>query len=317
MKKVVYKQFGNPDVLEIIETDAPRITQSEVLIQVKAVSINPLDWKLFSGSQKMISGKKFPKMLGIDFSGIVTKIGNNSNEFKIGDEVFGAVKDPMKEGALSEFIAVSTEQITLKPKSISFAQASAMTSVSAPALKAFEKKVSLKKGQKVLINGSSGGVGMIAIQVAKRAGAVVTAVCGTEGLPFSKEWGADFAIDYRKEDVTKLKDEFDVILELSGKLSFRQANSLMKANTIFITLMGAGAMKELLIGKMSTLFSKRKFHVLIAPSTSEVRERLVNFVENGLVVHIDKSFTINDVRTAYTVVQKKGAIGKAVITIGE
>jgi len=315
MKKVIYKQFGNANVLEIIETEIPKIMNNEILIQVKAVSINPLDWKLFSGSQKMLSGKKFPKMVGIDFSGIVMKTGNNDTDFKIGDEVFGAVKDPMKEGALADYITINPEQITLKPKNISFAQATAMTSVGAPAIKAFEEQIKLKKGQKVLINGASGGVGMIAIQVAKRANTVVTAVSSTKGLKYTKDWGADFVVDYKKEDVSKLHSKFDVILELSGKLTFKQANGLMTPNTVFITLMGAGTMKDILFSKISSLFSKRKFYSIIAPPTSSIREKLTKYAENGLKIHIEKNYSMSEVKTAYAEIQKKSIIGKAIISV--
>lgn len=315
MKKVIYNQFGNANVLEIIEAEIPKIIQDEVLIQVKAVSINPLDWKLFSGSQKMLSGKKFPKMVGIDFSGIVRELGNNNTDFKVGDEVFGAVKDPMKEGVLAEYITIKTEQLTLKPTNISFSQATAMTSVGAPAIKAFEEQIKLKEGQKVLINGASGGVGMIAIQVAKRANSTVTAVSSTKGLKHTKEWGADFVIDYRKEDVSKLKIKYDIILELSGKLTFKQAKNLMTPNAVFITLMGAGTMKDLLFGKISSLFSKRKFYPIIAPATSSIREKLSKYAEKGLKIHIDKTYSIDEVKTAYAEIQKKSIIGKAVISM--
>ncbi len=316
MKKVIYRQFGNSDVLEIEETEIPAITQNQVLIQVKSVSINPIDWKLFSGSMKMLSGKKFPKMVAIDFSGVITKTAKNIVNFKVGDEVFGAVQNPMKEGVLAEYIAINAEQITLKPKNISFAQAAAMTSVGTPAIKAFEEKLAIEKGQKVLINGASGGVGMIAIQIAKAHDAIVTAVSNTKAMAYTKDWGADFVIDYREEEITQLDSEFDVIFELSGSLTFSQAKGIMATDATFITLMGAGTMKDILIAKLGALLSKRKFHAINAPTTSEIRLKLVNYAKNGMTIHIEHSFSLDEVGAAYSTIEKNGIIGKAVILIG-
>ncbi len=315
MKKIIYEDFGTIDILMVTESEAPTLKKNEVLIQVRAVSMNPLDLNKLSRSSRLMSGNKFPKMIGIDFSGIISKVDNDNLNFKVGDEVFGAVKDPMKEGVLAEYIAIDSEQITLKPQSISFSQASAMTSVGAPALKALEEKILLKKGQKVLINGASGGVGMIAIQVAKRAGAIVTAVSSSDGTSFTKQWGADVVVDYKKENITELEEKFDVVFELSSTLSYLVATKIMKENSSFITLMGASSMKNVATGMIRSFFSKQKFYVLIAPATLKIRERLVDYVENGLKIHIQKTYPINDVQIAYSEFQKNSTIGKSVITI--
>jgi len=181
MKKVIYNTYGGPEVLEIIEVDAPRASPEEVSIQVKAVSMNPLDWKLRGGLMKLGPGKNLGRSIGIDFAGVVAEVGDQVKGLQVGDEVFGAVKDPMKEGALAETITAQPEQVALVPDNISPEQAAAMVSVGAPALMALHDKVKLRRGDEVLIHGASGGVGMLAIQIAKRAGARVTAVSSTKG----------------------------------------------------------------------------------------------------------------------------------------
>ncbi len=168
MKNVVYKQFGTSDVLETIETDIPKKSPQQVLIQVKAVSINPLDWRIYSGSMKMVSGKKFPKDIGLTFSGTITETGSQVSEFEVGDDVFGAVADHFKDGALAHYIVADTSLVVLKPENISHEQASAIVVGGATALKAFEDKITLQENQEVLINGASGGVGMMAVQIAKK-----------------------------------------------------------------------------------------------------------------------------------------------------
>lgn len=263
----------------------------------------------------MLSGKKFPKMIGIDFSGLVHKVGKQNNMFNVGDEIFGAVSKPMTEGALAEFIAVKLSQITAKPSNISFEEASAMTSAGAVSIIAFEEKTQIKKGQHILINGASGGTGMIAIQVAKKAGATVTAVSSTDGLVFTKQWGADYVLDYKKENVYKLEKKFDIILDLAGNLSFIQAKVLMTQDAIFFTPMGAEPMKDVLFGVINSLFSKQKFYALIAPASIKIRERLSSYAKDGLIIHISEKFSLDSYNTAYATIPSKSIIGKAVISI--
>src|ERR1700722_1853304 len=159
MKNVIYRQYGGVDVLEMVEEAIPKVTPSTVLVKVKAVSINPIDWKIRAGEMKMMSGSKFPKSVGIDFSGIVEKTGSSVNKFKKGDEVFGSV-DQFKEGVLAEYVLVSENNIAIKPKSISFEKAAAIPVVGFAALQIFDKLIDVQKGTEVLIIGATGGVGM-------------------------------------------------------------------------------------------------------------------------------------------------------------
>jgi NADPH:quinone reductase-like Zn-dependent oxidoreductase len=185
MKKVIYNQYGNADVLQLIETPVPAIPENGILVKIKAVSINPLDWKIFKGEEKMMSGSKFPKGIGIDFSGIIEKTGSNISSFKKGDEVFGLL-DAFKGDALAEYIVVREKDIAIKPKNISFEQAAASPVVGLSALQILNKLSSIKSGTRLLINGATGGIGMFLTQLAKKRGAIVTAVTSSKELRWQK-----------------------------------------------------------------------------------------------------------------------------------
>lgn len=314
MKKMIYNTRGSADVLEIIETATPVRSGEEVLIELRAVSINPLDWKLRNGFLKLGAGKNLNRGFGIDLSGVVSAASGRSG-IDVGDEVFGAVKDPMKQGVLGEYAVVSPEGLAHKPGNISHAQAAAITSVGAPAIIAIEGKAQVSPGQQVLINGAGGGVGMIAVQVAKRAGATVTAVAGTRALPLLSEWGADHIINYSEQDVTRLHQKFDLVLELSGRLSFNQARPIMKRTAEFITLMGATGPPNMAIGLVGGLTSRKKFRVLVAPATKPIVEKLAEYAKDGLQIHIGDSYPFADAAAGYAEIEARGTIGKAVITL--
>src|SRR4051812_26145345 len=161
MKKIIYSKFGGPEVLQIAEAPIPAVQETTVLIKVKSVSINPLDWKIRNGEMKLMSGSKFPKGIGIDFSGVVEEAGTAITQYKKGDEVFG-ILDVFKGEALSEYIIAAEKEIALKPRNISFEQAAAMAVVGSAALQIFNTLVNLKIGTEILINGASGGIGMFA-----------------------------------------------------------------------------------------------------------------------------------------------------------
>jgi NADPH:quinone reductase-like Zn-dependent oxidoreductase len=233
MKKIIYSKFGGAEELQIAEVPIPTVQATTILIKVKAVSINPLDWKIRNGEMKLMSGSKFPRGIGIDFSGIVEETGAAATKYNKGDEVFG-ILDVFKGGASSEYITVEEKDITIKPKNISFEQAAAMPVVGSAALQIFKTLVSLKKGTEILINGASGGIGMFATQIAKMSGAIVTTVVGDSGIPAGKDWGADFIVNYRNEDVLKGNKQYDVVIDLSGKMPFTKAKKIMKHSSAYI-----------------------------------------------------------------------------------
>lgn len=311
MKKVVFNRFGDPDVLEIIETEMPPIQPNQILVKVKAVSINPLDWKIRSGQMRLLTGSKFPKGVGIDFAGVVEKAGAQAREFKVGDEVFGGL-DGFKGGALAEYLAVDEAQIATKPLGLSFAQAAAMVAVGSAAIKALEELADIKFGTAVLINGATGGVGMFATQIAKRLGATVTAVTNTAGLTVAKDWESDHVVDYKNEDVLTMGRKYDVVFDPSGKLPFSKARRIMKNGSIHIAPVPGPAM---VLGWINNLFSNKKSKFLNAPSTPASLEKLARYAADGLDIRISKTYPITAVQAAYSELPKGGLIGKAVFIV--
>lgn len=233
MKKVIYNKYGSIDDLQIIESEIPTINSDEILIKVKAVALNPLDWKKLEGQLKIVTGKKFPKGIAFDFSGVVEKAGSNETNYKIGDAVFGTL-DAMKGEALAEYIVVKKESIYHMPKNISFETASAILTGATTAIYLLNKS-KVKEGDEILINGASGGVGTTALQLAKLKGLKITAVASGEGLQYIKKWNPDSIIDYKKDKVTDKPKKYNAIYELAGNLPFSNAKHLLKPNGIYVS----------------------------------------------------------------------------------
>ena len=171
MKAIAYQKFGNTDVLQTVEVSKPSVQSNQVLVKVKAVSINPMDWKIRKGEMKLMSGSKFPKHTGVDFAGIIEETGSAVTNFKKGDEVFGVVKNMMKEGALAEYVAVPSLLIWKKPSLISFAQAASIPVVGFGAATVFKKMGNITAQTKILVNGATGGFGMSELRPATRTAA--------------------------------------------------------------------------------------------------------------------------------------------------
>jgi NADPH:quinone reductase-like Zn-dependent oxidoreductase len=294
------------------EIPVPTIKDNQVLVKVKSVSINPLDWKIRKGEMKMMSGSKFPKQIGVDFAGIIENTGASVTKFKIGDEVFGAVNG-MKEGALAEYIAIDVNSIWSKPKQISFEQASSIPTVGAAAFKAIEELANVSTDTTILINGCTGGVGMMAIQLAKQKGAKVTGVCGTNGIDFAKKWGCNTVIDYSKTDVLHLSEEFDVILELSGKLKYNDAKKIMKPKSVFINPIPQ--FTDILKSPFVNIGKSKKNKILLGSPTTNNMNYLTNAIENGLHIEVSNAFKFDNFKDAYKLAEKGGFIGKIAIEI--
>jgi NADPH:quinone reductase-like Zn-dependent oxidoreductase len=314
MKKIIYMHFGNADVLQMADVARPAVSETTILIKVKAVSINPLDWKIRNGEMKLMAGSKFPRGTGIDFSGIVEETGNKINNYRKGDEVFGLL-DVFKGAALAEYIVVEEKYIAPKPMRISFAQAAAAPVVGSAALQIFDSLVSIQAGSEVLINGASGGIGMFALQIAKMKGAKVTAVVSDSGLQAAKDWGGDFVINYRKEEVLKAGKTYDVVIDLSNQMPFSAAKEIMKNSSSYVHT--APGPKEILISFLINLFSNKKYKVLmLKPSTIYLLE-LTKYIEQELSILVSKAYSFNSFKEAYSEVQKGHFIGKSVIIVND
>jgi len=224
MKAITFHKYGSPKVLKMNELEKPSPAEDEVLIKMHAAAVNPIDWHTMRADpflSRLGNGLFKPKfhILGADISGVVEAVGSKSTEFKVGDHVFGEIT----HGGFTEYICVKEEKIAFKPKNLSFQEAASVGVVGYTAIQGLRDKGGIKPGQKVLINGASGGVGTFAVQYAKSVGAEVTGVCSTRNLELVKSIGADYVVDYTKEDFTKASKKYDLVYDAVGNLSLSAA----------------------------------------------------------------------------------------------
>ncbi|MDO1449721.1 NAD(P)-dependent alcohol dehydrogenase [Rhodocytophaga aerolata] len=313
MKAIVYQKFGNIDVLQTLEQPKPTIQSDQVLIKVKAFSINPMDWKIRKGEMTLMSGSKFPKHTGTDFAGIVEDIGSSVVGFKKGDEVFGVVKNMMKEGVSAEYVAVPSSLVWKKPSTISFPQAASIPVVGTAALTALQKMGTITSQTSILVNGATGGFGMFLLQLLKQRGAHVTAVTSTAGAAIAKKWGANSIIDYTKENVLSQKATYDIVIDLSGKMGYQKARQLMNAKALFLNPTPKPI--EIPLALFKNLFTAKKHIVILSSPSTTYTDVLLGAVKNGLQIEVSKVFPFDQYKEAYQYAQQGGYIGKVAIEL--
>ena len=324
MKAVVYTNYGSPDVLEIRDIKKPVPNDNQVLVKVRAASVNPYDWHFIRGTPYIMRlgvGLRKPKVtrIGVDFAGTIEAVGKNVTQFKPGDEVFGG-----KTGAFAEYVCVSEKGVALKPANITFEQAGSVDIAGLTALQAVRDKAKAQPGQKILINGASGGVGTFAVQIAKSFGADVTGVCSTRNLDMVRSLGADHVIDYTKEDFTKSGQRYDVILDNVGNqplLSFRRA---LTPKGKYVMIGGGGTADQGLIGPMFrpieamllSPFVSQEMGMMMTNPTQNDMTMLADLMQSGKVTPvIDRRYKLSEVPEAMRYLEAGHARGKVVITL--
>ncbi len=313
MKAIVYKKFGTTDVLQAIEQPMPKIKSDQVLVKVKAFSINQMDWKIRKGEMRLMSGSKFPKHTGTDFAGIIEEIGSSVIGLKKGDEVFGVVKNMMKEGVSAEYIAVTSSLVWKKPSNISFAQAASISVVGTAAVTALEKIGNINSQTNILVNGATGGFGMFLLQLLKQQGANVTAVTGSGGTNSAKKWGANSVIDYTKENVLSQKTTYDIIIDLSGKMGYKSAKQLMKSKALFLNPTPKPI--EIPASIFKNIFRSQKHLVILSSPSTKYTNVLLNALKNGLEIEVNKVFPFSQYKDAYQYAERGGYIGKIAVEV--
>ena len=324
MKAIASCEYG-VDNLKLQEIEKPTPADNEILVRVRAASVNPVDGHTIRGSWLMrpMSGMRKPKntRFGTDFAGTVEAVGKNITNFKPGEEVFGA-----KIGAISEYVCVKTERaVAMKPSNITFEQAGAVAVAGLTALQGLRDKGHIQAGQKVLINGASGGVGTFAVQIAKAFGAEVTAVCSTRNVDLVKSIGADHVIDYSKEDFTKTDQRYDMLYDLVGNHSFSERRQILTPNGICVLagVGGAGLHPGMLarVGRnlwdaFLSNFTPQKFVFYIAKLTKDDLNVLRELMQSGKVSPvIDRTFRMSETQAAVRYLEEGHARGKVVINL--
>jgi NADPH:quinone reductase-like Zn-dependent oxidoreductase len=313
MKAIAYKKFGNTDVLQTVEVSKPVIQSNEVLVKVKAVSINPMDWKIRKGEMKLMSGSKFPKHTGVDFAGVIEDTGTSVTNLKKGDEVFGVVKNTMKDGALAEYVAIPSTSVWKKPAAINFVQSASIPIVGAAAVTALEKMGGVNANTQILVNGATGGFGMFLLQLLRQKGANVTAVANTKAVDFAKKWGADSVADYTVEDVLAGQKTYDIVIDLSGKMGYKNAKQIMKEKSLFLNPTPRPI--EIPASLFKNLFTGKKHIALLSHPSSKNIDTLLHAINNGLQIEISKVFPFSEAVEAYRYAERGGVIGKVAVEI--
>lgn len=313
MKAAVIRKFGTPDVFEIDDIETPTPKNNQVLVRVYASGINPIDWKQRKGNHRFILGSPFPIILGYDVCAEVVQTGSNASKFKPGDIVFG-VLDNKYGGALAEY-AVGTEKcFALAPRNIRFEHAAAFPMVSLTVLQALRDKAKLKPGQTILINGASGGVGHIAIQIAKLFEAKVIAVASNRNQSFVESFEPVRFIDYTKTDLLKIKEKVDVFFDIAGNYSFLKCKHLLKNGGIYINTLPR---PKILFHKLLQIFTKgKKVKTLLMKHNNNDLEQISMWIAQGkLKVEIDEIFNLTNISAAHDYAQTGHNKGKNVVII--
>jgi NADPH:quinone reductase-like Zn-dependent oxidoreductase len=324
MKAIVCTKYGSPDVLQLQVVAKPVPKDDEVRIRIHAASINSRDWRFMRANPFFIrlvpGGFLHPKnkILGADVAGKVEAIGCNVRQFEPGDDVFGFLPSATGRGTFAEYVCANEKAIILKPANLTFEQAAAVPEAAMTALQGLRDKGNIQRGQKVLINGASGGVGTFAVQIAKVFGAEVTAVCSTRNLEMLVSLGADHVIDYKVEDFTRNGQQYDLILAVNGYHPISDYLKALKPEGTYVV--AGGSMAQLFqaasTGKRISRTGGQKIVVLSLVQNQKDLILLKEFLESGKIMPvIDKCYPLSKVADALWYFEKEHAQGKVVITV--
>jgi NADPH:quinone reductase-like Zn-dependent oxidoreductase len=328
MRAVVYTDYGPADVLEVKDIKKPEPNDDQVLVKVHAAAVNPYDWHFIRGTpymmRMMMGGLRKPKdpRIGVDYAGTVEAVGKNVTRFKPGDEVFGN-----RTGAFAEYLCARADRaIALKPANITFEQAAGVPVAGLTALQGLRDHGKVQPGQKVLINGASGGVGTFAVQIAKALGAEVTGVCSTRNVDLVRSLGADHVIDYTKEDFTKGDERYDVILDNVGTQPLSGFRRVLKPNGICVIIGGGGPNDGKWVGpmarpikaKLMSPFISQKIGMMMAQGNPDDLKLIADLMQAGKVTTvIDRTYPLSEIREAVRYVEAGRARGKVIIKVAQ
>jgi NADPH:quinone reductase-like Zn-dependent oxidoreductase len=309
VKAITYQQYGSVEVMQLSEVPMPKIQADELLVKIQAASVNPVDWKIRNGEMKIMTGKNFPKGMGFDFAGMVEEVGGSVSGFKKGDAVFGWIPYKMAN-AFGEYAVVKANLTVNKPANISFQEAACLPMAGVAALKALTGKGALQQGQEVLINGCTGGVGLLAVQIAKAYNAKVTGTCSPGALEVAKNIGVDTVIDFTKQNILDYGKHFDIILDTSGKLPYAKAKAILTASGKFLDLNFTP------LGMLKSLISSQ-YKAIITSVRKQDLEQLAKFATDGNIKpYIGKTFALAEAIEAIKSLEQGGKVtGKAVLSI--
>lgn len=323
MKGIVYRCYGSPDVLKLEDLEKPVAGDDQVLVKVRAAAVNPLDWHYMRGTPYIVrleSGLGTPSnvRLGVDFAGTVEAVGKNVKRFRPGDEVFGG-----RNGAFAEYVTVREDRaIVPKPANVTFEQAASVPIAAITALQALRDKGKVQAGQKVLINGASGGVGTFAVQIAKSFGAEVTGVCSGRNAEMVRSIGADHVIDYTKEDFTAGENRYDLIVDTVATHSYLEYTHALNPHGKVVIVGGPsgnwmiGTLASWIYTRMLSPFVSQESSMMLAEFNQHDMAVLADLLQTGKMAPvIDRTYKLSDISEAMKYLEQGHARGKVVISL--
>jgi NADPH:quinone reductase-like Zn-dependent oxidoreductase len=323
MRAVVYRRYGPPDALTLEEIEKPLPSEDEVLIKVRAASVNPYDWHFMRGEPyplRLMAGVRRPKnpRLGADVAGEVEAVGKNIVRLKPGDAVFGTCR-----GSFADYACGSESRLAIKPGNVTFEQAASVGIAAMTALQALRDKGHIQPGHKVLVNGAAGGVGTFGVQIAKSFGAEVTGVCSTRNVEMVRSIGAGHVVDYTREDFTKSKEHYDIILDCVGNHALSACRQVLSPKGIYVAAGGqagrwmVGVMVSMITSRVLSWFGSRKFLSLLANINKDDLALVGELIATGKVTPvIDRRYELSEVAEAIGYLEAGHARGKVVIGLG-
>ncbi len=332
MKAFTINRYSKEDTLQLVDLPQPIIKENEVLVEIHSASVNQLDVKISTGEFKLLLPYKFPLILGHDVAGIITKVGSKVSRFKVGDEVFARPAD-FKIGTFAEYIAVNENDVALKPKHITMEQAASFPLVALTVWQAFVEKAKLKKGQKVFIQAGSGGVGTIAIQLAKHLGVTVATTTSADNFDLVKSLGADIVIDYKTQDFETILKDYDLVLNSQDGKTLEKSLKILKSGGKVISISGppdATFAKEIGLSwfmKTAFFFLSRKvkkqakklnvnYSFLFMQANGKQLSEISSLIEAGVIRPIiDKVFPFEQTNEAMSYVASGRAKGKVIVKV--
>lgn len=312
MKAVVMSNYGAAEVLAWSQTDKPRISGEQILVRVRASSVNPVDWKVRQGDVRIFSGLRPPRVLGADLAGEVAEVGAAVTGYAVGDRVYGMVR-AFKGGAYAEYVAVTPENIAPMPISLSFSEAACLPLVSLTIYQMLYSRAKLAAGQHVLVNGCCGGIGHIAVQMAKALGCEVTGVCSTRNLAVAQQLGADHVIDYSKQSVLAAQQSYDLFFDAVANQHFSAVRQLLKPNGVYVSPIPSIA--NMLFAPIANRFRQQQNRYLWVEPNAQALRAITALVEGDhLRPLIDRSYPIEQVADAHRYSESGRAVGKIALT---
>jgi NADPH:quinone reductase-like Zn-dependent oxidoreductase len=312
-----YRRYGPADVLGMEDIAEPSPAAGQIKVRVRAVSLNPIDWKIRAGHLRFVPGfRPPPRGIGLDFAGEVVGVGGGAMPRHVGERVFGSLAPFGRDGALAQFLVTAADRAAAIPDGVSDEQAAALPTAGGTALQALRDEARIEAGQRVLVVGAAGGVGHFAVQIAKHDRAHVVGVCSERNAAFVRELGADEVVDYARDDFTRRDDRFDVVFDAAGASSFSATRPLLAEAGCYVSTAGtaAAAAGTVVAGALARLTSRQRAIALVLRAGSRLFERLAALAREGaLRAHVERAIGLDEVADALAAMETGHGRGKVVV----